>query len=82
MMNLIIIKNIKAKYVLISYNNEGILTIKNIQNILSQRGIVTTFQCFYKKYKSQKNQEENLLQNMFTWLKLIIMKNILTRNLK
>lgn len=56
-----IIKNIKAKYVLISYNNEGILTIKNIQNILSQRGIVTTFQCFYKKYKSQKKQEDEFV---------------------
>ena len=77
-----IIKNIKARYVLISYNNEGILSIKNIQNILSQRGIVTTFQCFYKKYKSQKNQSDEFVTEYVHLVKINEKEKFINKNFK
>jgi adenine-specific DNA-methyltransferase len=54
-----IINNIKCKYLLLSYNNEGILNKKDIKDILIQKGNVILYKIIYNKFKSNKNVSEN-----------------------
>lgn len=49
-----LIKNIKSRYILLSYNNEGLLTENEVKNILSKKGSVKLYKIEYKKFKAQK----------------------------
>ena len=49
-----LINNIKSSYILLSYNNEGLLTENEIKNILSKKGFVKLYKIEYKKFKAQK----------------------------
>jgi adenine-specific DNA-methyltransferase len=51
-----LITNTKSKHILLSYNNEGLMSSEIIQNILSKKGKTTLYRYKYKKYKSQKTQ--------------------------
>jgi adenine-specific DNA-methyltransferase len=50
-----LIKNIPASYVVISYNNEGILSEEQLTEILERYGEVTKEQIVYPTYKGCKN---------------------------
>ena len=50
-----LIKNTKAKYIMISYNNEGIIPINDFQQILSRYGNITLFQQEYNTYRGSRN---------------------------
>jgi adenine-specific DNA-methyltransferase len=52
-----LIENIKSKYILLSYNNEGIMTSNTIKEILTKKGKTTLYKYKYKKFKSNINQE-------------------------
>ena len=52
-----LIDNIKSKYILLSYNNEGLLSENEIKDILSKKGIVKLYKIEYKKFKAQKKIE-------------------------
>ena len=53
-----LIKKLKADYIFISYNNEGLLSQDELIKILQLKGNVEVFEIEYKKYKSQKNIEK------------------------
>lgn len=49
-----LINNIKSTYILLSYNNEGLLSEDDIKSILSEKGLVKLYKIEYKKFKAQK----------------------------
>ena len=49
-----LIKNINSQYILLSYNNEGLLKEEEIKNILSEKGTVNLYKIKYNKFKAQK----------------------------
>ena len=54
-----LIENVNTKNILLSYNNEGLMSSNTIQKILEEKGKTTLYKYEYKKYKSQskvKNQ--------------------------
>ena len=60
-----LINNLKAKYILLSYNNEGLMSSDEIKEILQNKGKTTLYKYKYKKFKSQKTQED---ENVFEYL--------------
>ncbi|MFH1607204.1 MAG: DNA adenine methylase [Nanoarchaeota archaeon] len=54
-----IIQNTNAKYILLSYNNEGLMSIKDVQEIMSLRGKPKTFILRYKRFKADKTENRN-----------------------
>ena len=47
-----IVNDAKTKFILLSYNDEGIMSEQQIVNILSQRGKVEIFRKAYRRYRS------------------------------
>lgn len=47
-----LIKNTKAKYILLSYNNEGIIPLNRLTKILENRGIVKEYVKEHKRYRA------------------------------
>jgi adenine-specific DNA-methyltransferase len=69
-----LIKNIKAKFILLSYNNKGIIPISDIEKILKTKGKLFTFPLNHKTYNklkgiaSYKRKEEWSDVKEFMWL--------------
>lgn len=69
-----LIKNIKSKFILLSYNNKGIIPIENIENILKTRGKLYKFPLTHKTYNklkgiaSYKRESEWSDVKEFMWL--------------
>ena len=69
-----LIKNIKAKFILLSYNNKGIIPIKDIEKILKSKGKLYTFPLTHKTYNklkgiaAYKRKEEWSDVKEFMWL--------------
>lgn len=47
------------KYIFLSYNNEGLMSVDTIKNIMSKYGTYTCFTQAYKRYKADKNGNRN-----------------------
>lgn len=47
--------NINSSYIILSYNNEGLLTEEELKQMLLKKGSVKLYKIKYNKYKSQKN---------------------------
>ena len=47
-----LINNIKAKYIFLSYNNEGLMCLPDIERIMSKRGEYGLFTKIYRRYKA------------------------------
>jgi len=47
-----LIQNIDAKYIFLSYNNEGLMSLSDIKRIMSKRGKYGIFTKTYKRYKA------------------------------
>ena len=68
------IKNIRAKFILLSYNNKGIIPIKDIEKILKSKGKLYTFPLTHKTYNklkgiaAYKRKEEWSDVKEFMWL--------------
>jgi adenine-specific DNA-methyltransferase len=61
-----LVKNLKTKHILLSYNNEGIIEFDKIKDLLSSLGNVTLYKKVYKKFKSNEKQEnENVYEYLF-----------------
>ena len=54
-----IVQDTNVKYILLSYNNEGLMSIKDVQEILSLRGNPQTFILKYKRFKADKTENRN-----------------------
>lgn len=50
-----LIKNTKSKYILISYNNEGIIPFQDFMNILEKYGRVDVLEQEYNTYRGSRN---------------------------
>lgn len=51
-----IVKNAKFKYIVLSYNDEGIISIKDIEKIMKKYGKYRVFQINHKRYKADKKR--------------------------
>jgi len=49
----------KAKYIFLSYNNEGLMTLKDIEEIMSLRGKYGNFTKEYNRFKADKSENRN-----------------------
>jgi adenine-specific DNA-methyltransferase len=54
-----LIKNAKAKYIFLSYNNEGLLTPDDIREIMSVRGEYGVFKKEYPRFRADKGEVRN-----------------------
>lgn len=52
-----IIKNANFKYIFLSYNDEGIMTIDDIKSVMSKYGLYKKYEKYHKRYKACKNKE-------------------------
>jgi adenine-specific DNA-methyltransferase len=53
----------KAKYIFLSYNNEGLMTLGDIKEIMSLRGEYGSFKKEYNRFKADKSQNRNYTAN-------------------
>jgi adenine-specific DNA-methyltransferase len=53
------IDNCNTKYIFLSYNNEGLLSMDEIKDILSKKGEYGVFIRAYQRYKSDKDENRN-----------------------
>jgi adenine-specific DNA methylase len=67
-----LINNAKTKYILLSYNDEGLLSEENIIKILSKRGKVSIFEQAYRRYKSinQDNTDRKIVKEKLYFVKV------------
>lgn len=52
-----LIKNAKFKYILLSYNDEGIIPMEEIENIMKKYGTYKRYEKKHKRFKSDNNRE-------------------------
>lgn len=61
-----LITKAKAKYIFLSYNNEGLLTLEDIKEIMSLRGDYDFFTKKYTRFKADKSENRDYLANNTT----------------
>lgn len=52
------IDNINCEYLILSYNNEGLLCFEDLKNILLNKGDIILYKINYNKFKAQTNVKE------------------------
>lgn len=55
-----LIKNAKFKYIFLSYNNEGLMSLEDIKNIMSKYGKYDLFKQEYKRFKADVEKNRNI----------------------
>lgn len=53
----------KAKYIFLSYNNEGLMTLDDIRDVMSLRGKYGNFTKEYNRFKADKSENRNFSDN-------------------
>lgn len=67
----------KAKYIFLSYNNEGLMTLDDIQEIMSLRGKYGNFTKEYNRFKADKSENRNFTANKtLEYLHYVVCENI------
>ena len=66
-----LVKDIDSKYLIISYNNEGFISLEEMQNMLSKYGDLTTKEIDYIAFRGSRNLKE---RNIHTTEYLYILK--------
>lgn len=51
-----LVRNARARHILLSYNDEGVISFDEINEILSTRGKVITFSKSYQRFKADRNR--------------------------
>lgn len=64
-----LVKNIKAKFILLSYNNKGIIPVNDIEKILKKKGKLYTFPLEHKTYNKMKGIASYKRKNEWTDIK-------------
>lgn len=62
------IQKINCKYIILSYNDEGIMNFEDIKNILLSKGDLTLYKVKYKRYKSRKENESKNTVYEYIWV--------------
>ncbi|MDR0967555.1 MAG: DNA adenine methylase [Rickettsiales bacterium] len=67
-----LIKNAKAKYIFLSYNNEGLMTLDDVREIMSTRGEYGVFTQDYRRFKadSARNNSADKTTEYLHWLRV------------
>lgn len=55
----VLIKNAKFKYIFLSYNNEGLMSVKDVRNIMSKYGQYDLAATSYQRFKADKTESRN-----------------------
>jgi adenine-specific DNA-methyltransferase len=63
----LIVENIKTLYIVLSYNNEGLLSYETIKNILLQKGNVKLYKIKYNKFKAKKDNKTPTYVEEYIW---------------
>ena len=71
-----IIKNAKFKYIFLSYNDEGIIDIDDIERIMKKYGIYKRYEHVHKRYKASKNKK-NFKRNTIEYLHVLIKEEVI-----
>lgn len=58
-----LIAEAQFKYIFLSYSNEGIMTVQNIQNIMQKYGHYDLIQTDYQRFKSDNSEKRNYKNN-------------------
>ena len=70
-----LIKNANFKYIFLSYNNEGLMSVNDIKNIMSKYGIYDLKTKNYQRFKADKENNRNHKANKTTEYIHILIKN-------
>ena len=62
-----LISGINCKYLIISYNNEGLLSSEEFKTILLNKGFVKLYKIKYSKFKAQKKVEKDFVEE-YLWV--------------
>jgi adenine-specific DNA-methyltransferase len=58
-----LISNAKQKYIFLSYNNEGLMTLDDIREVMSSRGKYGYFTQEYNRFKADKDENRDFSSN-------------------
>lgn len=58
-----LIHNAKFKYIFLSYNNEGLMSLETIRKIMSKYGEYSFYTKAYKRFKADKDENRNIVSN-------------------
>lgn len=58
-----LIANANFKYIFLSYNNEGLMSLDTIKNIMSKYGKYSFYTKSYKRFKADKDENRNIIAN-------------------
>lgn len=61
-----LIKNAKFKYIFLSYNNEGLMSLDTIKDIMSKYGEYKFFTQEYRRFKADKDENRNIATDSTT----------------
>ncbi len=61
-----LIKNANFKYIFLSYNNEGLMSLDTIKNIMNKYGKYSFYTKEYKRFKADKSTNRNILASSTT----------------
>ncbi|MDR0645408.1 MAG: modification methylase, partial [Treponema sp.] len=70
-----LIKNAQFKYLFLSYNNEGLMSIEEIKTIMEKYGYYDFVSKEYQRFKSDKDGNRNYLANETEEYLHILIKN-------
>lgn len=76
-----LISGLKCKYLIISYNNEGLLSMAEFKKILVKKGAVKLYIIKYAKFKAQQNVEEKYVEE-YLWVVNTSVKSILIEEIE
>lgn len=74
-----LLEQINARYIVISYNNEGLITTEELSNLMREIGIPETFRLYefdYRRYKSKIPNNENGLKEQIYFVEKKTRANI------
>lgn len=61
-----LIKSAQARYIFLSYNNEGLLSFDEIKEIMSQRGVYGCFEQRYSRFRADKASSNRKIKADYT----------------
>nr|YP_009306356.1 hypothetical protein [Caulerpa cliftonii]AOP19260.1 hypothetical protein [Caulerpa cliftonii] len=64
-----LLDRIKSKYILISYNNEGLLAFSQLKALFKKYGSTIIYEFAYKRYQSQKKSTSKSIKEYLFFVK-------------
>lgn len=66
------IYNLNCKYIVLSYNNEGLLSFDKLKSILLKKGNITLYKVKYNKFKAQQNVNESSVTEYIWFINTLV----------